>query len=101
MLVVWEEAGPKGFGRVVQWIVAFFYADDELLVPPCPSHLETESNVLMGIFYQVGLYTTVTKMVGILLQPFLMAGGHLEAAYERQMTGEGPLYRERQQDRSQ
>ena len=83
VLVAGEEAGPEGFGRAVQWLEAFFYADDGILASPRSARLQATLDVLTGLFDRVGLQTNVKKTVGIVFQPCRMAGVHSEAAYER------------------
>ena len=34
MLFVGEKSGPESFGRAVQWLVTFFYADYGILALP-------------------------------------------------------------------
>ena len=64
--------------------------------PPWTGRLQADLDVLKRLFGWLGLRINFTKNVGVVCQPFLFWGGHLEASYERRMTGEVPSYRERQ-----
>ena len=52
-LVSGEEAVPDGLGRVVQWMTAFFYANDGLLASPRTDLLRAVPDVLTGLFDRV------------------------------------------------
>ena len=65
-LVEGEEVGLDGFGRAVQWLVAFFYADDGHLSLTGPSHIQAALYVLTGLFIRVVLHTNVDKTVEII-----------------------------------
>ena len=54
-LVTGEETGPKGFGRSVQWLVEFFYAEDGILVSPWLACLPSVLDILTGMFDRVVL----------------------------------------------
>ena len=43
----------------------------------------------------MGLHTSAGKTAGMVCRPCQASGNQLEAAYRRQMTGEGPSYQER------
>ena len=88
--------GPYGFGRAVQWLMVFFYANDGLLDLPRILRLQVAMNVLMGLFDRVGLQTNIIKMVVIVCHPCYIVGGHSELAYMRKMMGVGSYFRERQ-----
>ena len=92
MLLVGGESGPDGFGRLVQWMAEFFYADDRPLTLPRLSRLQVASYVLTGLFYRVGLHTNINKIVGMVCQPCHIVGVHLEMAYMRRITGVGPYF---------
>ena len=47
------------------------------------------------------LWTNAGKTVGMVCRPCQAAGTQSEVAYGKQMTGEGPSYRERQKGRVQ
>ena len=98
-LVAGDDAVPDGFEQAVQWLVALFYSDDSLLASPRPARTQAVMYVLTGMLDRMGLQTNVNKTVGMRCQPCYIADGHLEAAYEWQMTGVGPSFRERQQER--
>ena len=88
--------GPYGFGWAVQWLMAFFYANDGLLASPRLIRLQVEMNFLMGLFDRVGLQTDIIKMVVIVCHPCYIFGGHSEVVYTQQMMGVGSYFRERQ-----
>ena len=69
MVVVGEEAGPEGFGRVVQTLAVLFYEDGEILSSLRPDSIQEAQYVLMGIFDQVGLSKNVNKIVVMVYQP--------------------------------
>ena len=54
-------------------------------------------STLVGMFNWVGLGMNVSKTVGMVLRPCQAVRTQLEAAYERNMTGAGISYWERQQ----
>ena len=64
-----------------------------------PRWLQWAFNALVSLFEQVGLQTNVRKTVSMVFRPCQAAGTQSEAAYRRKMTGEGPIYRERQKER--
>ena len=68
-VVVSKEAGPDGFGSVVQMMKTFSYADNGLLASTRPKWLQRVFNVLMELFDQVGMQENVRKMVGMVFQP--------------------------------
>ena len=49
-------AGPKGFGRDIQRLGEYFYADDGLVTSTRLSIIQREFNVLVELFNQVGLF---------------------------------------------
>ena len=98
-VITWEDTGQEYFGRAVQNLAAVFYADDGLPTCPQPDRLQEALEVMMGMFYKVGLRTNVDKTVGIVCQPCRNAGIQLEEAYTRHMTGKGLTYLERQMER--
>ena len=75
---------------------ALFYADDGMVASLEPRWLQGAFSTLVGLFDRVGLRTNVRTTVGMVCLPYQAAGTQSEAAYGRQMTGEGPTYRERQ-----
>ena len=78
MIVAEEEEGTEGFRKSVQWLAAFFYADDGLLASPQSTRLQAALYVLTGIFDRVGLHIKFSKTVGMVCQPRKMDGGHSE-----------------------
>ena len=68
-LVEGEEVGPDDFGRAVQWLVAFFYAEDVHLALPGPSHIQAALYVLTVLFIRLVLHTNVDKTVGMIYYP--------------------------------
>ena len=68
-LVSGEASGLEVFGREVQTLYTLFFADDGLLVSPCPYRIQVSLTVLMGLFKNVGLQKYSGKKVGIKFQP--------------------------------
>ena len=68
-LVTGEETGPDGFGRAIQWLAVFFYADDGLLASTRLHRIQGALDVLIGMFCRVVLQTNINKTVGIVCQP--------------------------------
>ena len=64
-----------------------------------PHWLQWACNALVSLFERMGLKTNVGKTVSMVCRPCPAAGNQSEAAYERNMTGEGPTYWERQKER--
>ena len=60
-----EEAGPDGFGWVIQWLEALIYHNDILPASPSPDRLQVLLYVLTGPFNRVGLQTNLDKTVVI------------------------------------
>ena len=58
-LVAGEKAGLGGFGRAVQWMAAFFYANDGLFASPRPTWIQAVMDVLTGLFDRLFLQTKV------------------------------------------
>ena len=73
------------FGRDVQRLAAYFYADDGLLASTQANHLQQDFNTLTELFYSVGLHTNVANTVIMECQPCRNLGGHLLEAYGLQM----------------
>ena len=64
-----------------------------------PRWLQGTFNTLVGLFDRVGLQTNVGKTFDMVCRTCQAAVNQSEAAYGRQITGEGPKYRERQKGR--
>ena len=62
-LVAGYKAGTDEFGRTVQWLESFFYADDVLLNSPRPNRLQGALDVLTGVFNRVDLKTNINKTI--------------------------------------
>ena len=56
------KAGAEGLGETIQEL-AYFYADDELVMLRRPERFQREFNVFTYIFGQVGLYKKMQNMV--------------------------------------
>ena len=59
----------EGFLQKIQWMTAYFYAGDGLLASTWEKQLQRSFNVLMELFYRVGMHTNVGKMVSMVCQP--------------------------------
>ena len=81
--------GQDRWGREVQNISNFFYADDGLVALTDPVCLQGTFNTPDGLLDIVGLQKNVGNMVGMICHLFWSVGTHLDAAYKRRMTGEG------------
>ena len=68
-LVVGDQAGPDGFVRAVQWLVAFFYADDSLLALTKPVRLQVVLDVPTRLLDRLGLQTNVKKQLECCVSP--------------------------------
>ena len=64
-----------------------------------PRWLQWAFNALVGLFERVGLHTNVGKTFSMTCILCPAAGNQSEVAYGRNMTGEGPTYRERLKER--
>ena len=78
-----------GFGRDIQNLVAYLYADNRLLVSTRSHWLHRAFDVLTEMFDPVGLHINARKTVSMALQPCYTIGGHSTEAYSLRMTGEG------------
>ena len=94
-----EERGE--IGQEGSYQAALLYADNGIVASSDPHWLQGTFDTLIGLFDRVGLWTHVGKTVGMVFRPCQAAGNQLEAAYGRQITGEGPTYQERQKGRVQ
>ena len=80
--------------------MAVLYVDDGIVVSSDPAWIQGAFNVLVAIFYRVGLLTNVGKTVSMVCHPCRAgARNRIEEAYGRRLTGEGRSYAERQQER--
>ena len=92
-----KERGGRGQeGRHQNYLL---YTDDGMFALLDPQWLQGGFSTLVGLFDMMGLKTNVGKTVGMFCRPFQAAGTQSKAACRRKMTGEGPLYWERQQGR--
>ena len=64
-LIAGEEEGLDSFGRAIQCLVAFLYADDSLLEFPRPSMPQVALDVPIGLFDRVDLQKKLDKTVGM------------------------------------
>ena len=71
----------EGFGRDVQRLVDYFYADDGALVFTWVTRIQRYFDTLTDLFDHVGLRTNVTKMVIMPCQSCCALGSHLSEAY--------------------
>ena len=58
-------------------------------------------STLVGLFNRLGLKMNIGKTIGMVFRPCQTVGTQSEVAYDRQMTGAGLSYQERQQVRVQ
>ena len=77
------------------------YADDGMVALLEPRWLQGDFSTLVGLLDRVGLWNNVGNTVGMVCCPCQEVGTQSEAEYGRRMTGEGPLYWERQRGRFQ
>ena len=88
MVVGAEERGERGQeGRHQN---SFFYSDDGMVALLDPQWFQVKFITLVGQFDSVGLRNNVGKTVGMVFHICQAEGIQLEAAYGRQITGEGP-----------
>ena len=66
MVVVEEEAGPDGFGRVARSLAALLYGDDILIGSTRVEMLQQALNYLTDLFDRVGLQKNTQKKVGMI-----------------------------------
>ena len=92
MVVVLTEVGAEGLRETIQELATFFYMYGGLVALTWPERLQRTFNVLIDLFGQVGLCTTVRKMVSMDFWPFYIPNGFLESAYMRRVTGVGPSF---------
>ena len=87
-----EERGKSGQEGRHQ--ASIFYAYDGMVASLNPRWIQGAFSNLVGLFDRVGLRNNVGMTVDIVCLPCQATGTQLEAAYGRQITGEGPTYRE-------
>ena len=83
------EPETEGFGQDIQWMVAYLYAYNRILVLTWATWLQRLFNILMGLFEWVGLRTKMRKTVIMACQPCRTIGGHSMEAYGLRMMGGG------------
>ena len=88
-----EEQG--GLGKEGRHQADLFNAHNGMVASSDPRWLQGAFNTLVGLFDRVGLRKKFGKTVGMVYQPFQVAGNLSEAAYGRRVTGEGSTYKER------
>ena len=76
-----------------------FYADNGVVASTDPGWLQSEFDLMMGLFDRVGLQTNIRKTVWMVLWNFREAGVWSGKAYTRSMTGEGGSFKVRQRER--
>ena len=81
MVVTPSEAGTGGLGIAIIDLVAYFYADNDLVVSTQPERLQRAFDVLTGLFDQVDLQTNTADTFGMVCQPCNAPGGMSEEAY--------------------
>ena len=95
ILVARKGSGPYVFGRSVQWLSDFFYADDGLLDLTKPAWIQAELDVLQ-CFYRWALKNNLYKSAGVIFHPCYIFSRHSEAAYTWRMIDVGPYFWDRQ-----
>ena len=91
ILVARKESGLYGFGRSVQWLSDFFYADNGLLESTKPAWIQAELDVLK-YFYRLVLKNNVYNSVGVVCHTHYIVSRHSEATYTWRMTNMGPSF---------
>ena len=84
----------EGFGRDIQRLTSYFYANDGLLASTWAHRLHRSFDVLTDLFEQVGLCTNVVNTVSMACRPCRAIGGHSVEAYGLRITREELTYRE-------
>ena len=69
----------------MQKLPDIFYTDDRLLAVSRLARLQESLDVLMGLFYWVGLRVNINKTVGMVCQICRNSGIQSELAYTRRM----------------
>ena len=77
------------------------YAYNVMVPSSDPQWIQGAFSTLVILLDRVGLWTNVRNTVGMVCCPCQAAGTQSEVTYERRMTGEVPLYWERQRGRVQ
>ena len=86
------ETGTECFGRDVQQIEVYLYADDGLLVYTQAARIQWEFRVMKNLLYCVGLRINVGKMMSMAYQPCRAIGKQSTEAYGLRMMGEGSTH---------
>ena len=94
MNVDYEAAIQDGLGHVVGRILGFFYSDDGILGSRYLEWLHGALNVLIRLFWRIGLADNVTNHKTIMCQPAVIRSGIPEEAFGRSSTGKAATYRE-------
>ena len=74
------------------------YADGGMVAFTNLGWLQTEFEMLTGLFDRVGLKKNVRKTMGVVCHPFRADGGRQDEAYNRRMIGSGRSYKDIQQE---
>ena len=92
-LVADNEVFSEGFKCTVADKADFSYVDDGLFASTNPVWIQWEFDVIINIFYQVGLQTNLSNMVKILCRPEPIAGQQYTYAYVNFMIGKEESHR--------
>ena len=89
--------GSDGLGLTVAERLVLFYADDGLLSARESGWLQQALDVLVSLFWRIGLSANADKTKTMTCFPGHICTGLSEEAHTRMMTGEGDSYKTRQQ----
>ena len=78
---------------------AFFYTDDEVVSSKDLGWLQSEFDLLKGLFDRMGLRTNICKTAGMVFQPCRADRVRADKAYTRRIMGEGTSFKEQQRKR--
>ena len=95
------KAGAEGLRALVKDLAEYFYADDRLVLSTQMERLHRVFDVLIDLLNQVGTQKNTWKTESMSCHPFHTPGIMSVVAYERQVTGMGMTYKERQRMRVQ
>ena len=70
MVLAPTDDGTYGLGLLIQYLAAYFYADDGLVALTQSEKVQIVFDVLAGLFKQVVLWTNARKTAGMACQPF-------------------------------
>ena len=98
-MVVETEEGMEGIDLLMRDLTEYFYIKNVFVASPQTERPQRAFTVLTGHFNRFGLWKNKRKMASMACHPCHAPDRMLVESYERQKTGAGPIFQERQRRR--